>query len=214
LKVIPLPGSIITAIRNKNDDDLTESPIPFGKEIHDSAVLNPTSPVSATDTVTYQRFSSIDCTGVSTTETYPINGDGTIADSKPFILTIASQLVSYKAIYNNPSGNLVSPCLSLQTSITSMEVRDSRSNSIISGTTVDPGIPVHESTTIRGPVDTSTGTITYQTFNSNDCTNLINQEKIAINTVGSIPDSTSIVVQMGDFSYRAVYIDDAGTHAR
>ena len=215
LNAIPKPGTIMTAIRNNNGDDLIESPIPLGTEVHDSAVLNTGTAIVPTDTTTYQHFSTTDCTGDHTDETVRINSDGTVPDSKPLTLT-SSELVSYKAIYNSPSGTLTSTCQPLQT-IISIEIRDDVNN-IISDTTIDQGTMVHASATITGPVDLSTGTISYEIFRGTNCIgDPINVESMRLNGDGTIHDSSpshgdgTMTTDVGDFSYQAAYRVDSGS---
>jgi DNA-binding beta-propeller fold protein YncE len=101
-----VPPQINTVIRDKDGMDVTGRTLPVGTLIHDTAVISLPggSPPDTlpSGTVTYRRYSTIDCdeTGGFIDEPPVTIANGRVPDSQVITSTIPSE-VSYKAFYDD-----------------------------------------------------------------------------------------------------------------
>jgi hypothetical protein len=162
--------SIDTLIKDSQGNTVTS--VSVGTTVHDTATLTGASS-NAGGTVTYKRFTTIDCTGSSTDQNVTVT-NGVVPDSSDFTPSTAGSY-SYQAVYggtNGPPQNLgaTSPCEPLTVTAVAPTVTTAihdASHSVV--TSVPLGTTVHDSVTVSGSQGTATGNVTFDFFNNGTC---------------------------------------------
>ena len=174
-----------------------------GTTIHASATLTAGTGPTSTGSVTFHRFGTIDCTGVSADETLGlVNG---VMESAPYITSaeFLSYLVDYSpdtaSDHYNASSSACVPLAVGTTPAVATLIHDDLHGDITGGLVVD-GSMVHANAIVSGaPV----GTVTFQRFATGDCSGASINENVALN-LGEA-ESSAFVTVLGVMSYMATY---------
>ena len=219
-------SSIDTEIHNASHEDIEGNTVLAGTVIHDQATVTPTGPASApnaTGTVTFHRFSTIDCTGSSVDEVVtitdqipagiPTGTDGFI-ESADFT-TVAGKL-SYTAEYSGddtysgatmPEGHLCEP---LTVEVQPVIETDANPNAGHIGDTLQ------DTATLSGGSN-PTGSITFKLFapGVDPCDPLstaVYTETVSVSGNGPYSTVTGFVATTaGTYEWTASYSGDLGT---
>ena len=177
-------AAVVTHILDANGNDITGTTVPAQTTIHDTAVVTGTAGfASPTGTVTFFRFSTIDCTGTSVTETAsltPSTPPTATAQTAPF--TPAPGVLSYNAVYNGDANyppSQASACEPLtvsrfNSSVTTDIKRDNVNGASVLNTAVNTSggpVTVFDVALITGhvPGPNPTGTVTFAVYNNGAC---------------------------------------------
>jgi hypothetical protein len=194
--------SITTKIIDINGNDVTDGRVSVQTGVHDMTVMTGISG-TLSGTILYERYNTIDCTGNHIDEAVTINPSGTIPTSSSFTLT-SPGIVSFRAIYN---GQVDSPCESLRFSSITTSIKDITGRDV-TGTTVPPGLRVHDTAAINTGIVgiPATGTVTYKRYDSIDCTGNHVDEIVPVNIGGSVPNSKPFTPHFAQpISYKAIW---------
>lgn len=187
-----------------NHANVGGSTVQTGTTVHASAALTAGTGPTPTGTVTFQRFDTIDCSGVSVDETLTlVNGTMESGDH----LTTAGYL-SYLVAYNpdaasdhyNPSSSACVPLAVGTTPSVATQIHDGLHTNITGGSIV-AGNMVHAQASVSGA---PTGTMTFQRFASDDCSGASVNENVALDLAGNAESSVFVTV-LGAMSYVASY---------
>jgi hypothetical protein len=223
---IPFISSFTTAIIDDSNGQVIpdNALVPYGTIIRDTTTISTSwepripnyMPPIPTGNVTYYRIDDCDAFfNLLRGERVPINpNNGDIPRSSPFALT-TSQKVSYTALYSGDRNYAVvfAPCetVNIISPQINTVIRDKDDNDV-GGTTLPIGTTIHDTAKIQLPDGAPSGTVpigtvTYQRFNTTDCTgDHIDEPPVTINSTGGVPDSANFTLTSpGEVSYRAIY---------
>jgi hypothetical protein len=205
--------SINTVIKDSQGITVPGDPptVTPGTTVHDTAALTGASS-NAGGTVTYKRFTTIDCTGPSTDQNVTVT-NGIVPNSQDFTPLTAGGY-SYQAVYsgtNGPPQNLgaTSPCEPLRVTAVAPTVTTTIHNAAHEAVTaVALGSTVHDSVAVTGSAGTATGNVTFDFFNSGDCSGdpAATSGSFALSS-GSV-DATTFTqgpLAAGSYSFKAHY---------
>ena len=172
--------------------------------------------------MTYEFFTTADCTGSSTTEQVTVNADGSVPNST-LKTTLGAGSYSYFAIYNgNQNYNPTTGTPTVQTCepFTINKKTPTISTTVLDGSGTPVAGPVALGTSIKDsstltngvggfPLGGSGGdaaTVTYEFFTTADCTGAHTDESVAVAANGTVPNSTlKTTLGAGSYSYFAIY---------
>ena len=205
------PTTTTTAVHNATHTDITDTTVPLGSVVHDSATVSgQVNGFPITGTVTYNFYTgSLSCSGTPTDETVAIV-DGVVPESTP--KTLGAGTYSYSAHYSD--GNYTeadSACepftVDKAGTSTVTTVTDETTGQTVPPGSVSLGDTVHDSATVSGQVNgfPITSTVTYHFYTGSlSCSGTPTDETVA---VGS-PSSSHGPLAAGDYSFNAQYNGD------
>ena len=186
---------------------LSATSVNIGDLVTDSATLSNAS-ADAGGTVTYSAYAGQNtCTGTDLLNSVKTVTKGVVPDSDA-VSFAASGWYSFQAVYSGDTKNngAKSVCSTEQLLVkTNPEIATA-----LSATTINVGDSVTDSATLSSMTSDAGGTVTYHAYaGQNTCTgtDLLNYEVAVTN--GSVPDSKSIKLDAGYYSFQAVYSGDA-----
>jgi uncharacterized repeat protein (TIGR01451 family) len=224
-------SSVATVVKDGQNVTVTNAaPAALGSAVHDTATLgaavggfpqgdgSSSAPNGAT--VTYQLFTTNDCTGTHSDQTVNVAADGSVPDSNA--QTLGAGSYSYKAVYsgnqyyNGSTGDCEPFKVSQATPTLVTTVKDGQGATVDNDHPAALGTAIHDTSTLDGAVDgfklgdgtTSApdgATVTYELFSTNDCTGAHVDQQVAVAADGSVPNATALTLSPGMYSYLAVY---------
>jgi hypothetical protein len=202
---VRIGASITTAIIDSEGNDVTDLKVSNGSTVYDTATVTDIPGTTPSGNVTYQRYNNINCMGDHTDETVEIYPNGTVPPSSPFNLT-STGTVSYEALYNGQDSDQCESLIfaSLTTAI------EFKNGTKVSGTKVPVGTEIHDSATITLPIGIPSSTVTYQRFDTINCTGSHIDEIVPVNIAGieagTVPDSDPFESQSKmSISYKVIW---------
>jgi hypothetical protein len=204
--------SITTDIKKNSDgSSVTFGSVPVGTTVHDTSTLTGASS-NADGTVTYKRFTTIDCTGTSTDEDVDVT-NRVVPNSADFTPTTAGSY-SYQAVYSGTNGDPInlgatSPCEPLTVTAVAATVKtaihDTDHNVVLS---VPLGATVHDSVSVTGSAGTASGDVTFDFFNNGTCADTAADTSGSFTLTGGSVDATTFTqgpLAAGSYSFKAHY---------
>ena len=213
-----------------SDPDLQGTSVAPNTTIHDLAIVTGTPGAPApTGTVTFQLFSSSDCTGVASSQTVALVAGSTDSRSDSGSFTPNPGLLSYQATYNGDS-NYPRPLTSLceplavnkfQSSVAT-HILNASNGSEVTDSLIDLAgaatVAVRDQVIVTknpaGGDPTPTGTVTVQIFDDGACVHQASLETVTLvgGTCSGSPCGTALssIVNLdaNTLSYRATYSGD------
>jgi hypothetical protein len=202
-----------TVIKDASNTAIT-NPVALGTTVHDTATVTTTpNPFTATGTVTYEFFTTIDGTGLHTDEVVTLSG-GVVPDSSPHG-PLAAGSYSFIAVYSGDSNytgstSAVEPLtVSKGSSDTATQIINASNTPIVNP--VPLGTIVRDTATVTGSSSIApTGTITYEFFTTIDGTGSHTDQVEALGAKGVVPDSSPHgPLTAGSYSFIAIYGGDS-----
>ena len=195
-------ATVATQIKDSSGNDITGTTVPVLTTIHDTAVVTGTAGFpTPTGTVTFFRFSTIDCTGSSVTETAnlsPATPPTATAETVPY--TPGPGVLSYNAVYNGDANYPASPISNCEpltvsrfnSSVTTDIKRDNVNGASVLNTAVNTSggaVTVYDVAFVTGhiPGPNPTGTVTFAVYTNGACQGT--PSTIDINVQGGSPNS-------------------------
>lgn len=223
-------GGVTTNTKVADDQNNTSS-VATGTTIFDKAIVTGTvGAPTPTGSVTFLRYSTVDCTGSNTPQTVnvtestaPTATTAGVATAQTDNFTTSTGFVSFKATYNGDSiyPSSTSGCEPLTVSKVNSAVNtDIRLGNINGGTVlntkVDAGTSIVDVATVTGTAGTDpTGTVTFQRFSTANCTGTHIDVDVAlsgdsVNDGSSTAVSTAYTTQESEFvGYKVIYSGDS-----
>jgi hypothetical protein len=202
--------SITTDIQNSLGVSLAGASIPVNTTVHDTATMTGATG-NAGGTVTYNRFTTIDCTGTPTPQTVTVT-NGIVPNSSDFTPTTAGSY-SYQAVYSGSSGppeNLaaMSPCEPL----TVMKVQPAISTTALSSVIL--GGSLHDTAHLTGGFN-PTGMIAFTLYAAGDttCKTALKTVQTEVNKGDGDYESPAVAPAVGGYQWVASYSGDANNLA-
>ncbi len=211
--IVFTPSITTDLIENSTGESVTGGSVAPGTTVHDTATMTGQSS-NAGGKVTYERFTTIDCTGPSTNEEVTVT-NGEVPNSADFTPTVPGSY-SYKAVYggtNGPPQNLAaeSPCEPLTVSRAKPTIKTSATAS------VTVGDKIKDTATLSGLVSAvgSEGTVTFRLYSDEECkTEVFKSVATGISSNTSYPSPTEYTTTAtGTYYWRAFYSGDANNEA-
>ena len=202
---VTLERTVLSEVHDPSHADITGTTVPAGTVVHDYAVVTGSGP-TPTGTVDFERYPTLDCTGIPVTEEDVALLSGSAESSEH---TVSAPL-SYRVHYSGDANYLEAdgPCEPLNAMavpVVSSEVHDD-AHSDITGETVLGGSPVHDRAIVTGSGPIATGQVSFQRYSTIDCTGTASSESRVLS--GGIAES-SPWVPTADVSYRVHYFGNA-----
>ncbi len=188
--------------------------VPIGSTVHDSAnVAGVAGGPAPTGTVTFSRFTDLQCSAGETGAGTVALAGGVAHPSDSFTVTTAGGM-AYRAHYNGDANyaGADGPCEPLSVDRINPTVTTDIHNAaheII--TSAANGSVVHDSATVAGTGPMPTGNVTFDFFTNGTCALTPNQTSGAMALVGGTVDATSFTqgpLSAGSYSFRAHYAGD------
>lgn len=222
--VVPPPTTLTTSLSGggQSGSAITVAP---GTTVTDQASVSGTDAGSATGTVTYSVYGTPSCaTTVNTGAAESISSPGTLPASAPVELTTPGTYY-WLAVYsgNATNGSSTSGCgaetetvttpavpTTITTSLSATEFSQTESGSPIA---VVPGTPATDAATLAGAdAGSATGSVTYQIYETSNCTVLFATVVKPISTAGSLPASGTVVLTTPGTYYWVASYSGNGTN--
>lgn len=189
----PVPGSAMTG------------------SAHAAAVVTGKPGLIPAGTVTYRRFGNGTCTGsVRGSEEVTVRPDGTVPDSATSELGAGAQ--SYRAEYHGDTSYLPSssPCVPFEISAgTPGFAAHAEVTGPHSASPDGKGTAHGVATVTRSQDVTPTGEVVYLFYRGNTCnTDLESIEYVKLRPDGTVPDSETVRLPVGSYSFVSTYIGD------
>ena len=219
--------SIATVVKDSTGKTVdTESTAALGTVVHDTSMLsggvtgfalgNGTMTGADAATVTYEFFTSLNCTGEPTSQTVTVAADGTVPNATiPAGQPLGAGNYSYRAIYNgnanyNPATGACEPfAITKGTPSAGTTLHNASGGGIIAnGTALDNGSGVFDTAQITTSDSFAlTGTVTFQFFTNGSCTGTpaATQAGVAI-TNGTATSSSHTGLGTGSYAFNAQYV--------
>jgi hypothetical protein len=214
--------SLVTHVLNASNVDVTNTKVPLGTTVHDTATLTPTtSGFSLAGTVVYTFYRGGDCltgTADASPQSVSVSAAGVVpASNTKGPLTTGSY--AFSATYTPAAGSsyngdtaVCEPFTVDQASTQVATVVYSDATKTPIGLTVPVGSKVYDTATVSGKVGaiTPTGTVTFY-FYSGVCGSgtLLTTQAVALQADGTAKSSASAALTSGQYYYVAVYGGDA-----
>ncbi|MBI1742384.1 hypothetical protein HYR54_04870, partial [Candidatus Acetothermia bacterium] len=203
LTPVKLTPTVATEIHNSSHTVITTAPI--GSSVHDKATV--TGGVGTpTGSVTFNLYSTTDCTGSFTTQTVTLSSG--MAESSA--TTVPNTGLSYQVTYSGDANYTAAtssceplPATKLNPTVTT-DVHDS-SHTVI--TTAPIGSSVHDKATVSGSVGTPTGSVTFNLYSTTDCTGSFTTQTVTLSS--GMAESSATTVPNTGLSYQVTYSGDA-----
>ena len=214
------PATVTTQVINDGTGLAPSGNEVIGASFHDTAMLKGTvTGLTPTGTVSYALYTTMDCTGPSTSlSDVSLNPDGSVPDSGS-TGTLHAGNYSFTATYNGDSNYLKSPASSCEpfmvnrapTTVTTLVISDATGLAPF-GTEVT-GASFHDSALLGGAVIgfIPTGSLTYSLYATGDCSGIPAKSvnAVVLTADGAVPDSaTTGPLGAGTYSYNATYSGD------
>ncbi len=195
-----------TQVHNTSHVDKTNSSVPLGSVMHDSATVGgQVSGVTATGNVTYKFFTNGLCTAETEISTEPVAVGSESSASAALAAGSYSYLASYAGDvnYNSSNGTCEPFTVSQAQLTTATQVHDSAHTNVTGGS-VPLGSVVHDTATLTGAVGGfATPDVTFTFYTSNNCTT----GGSAVTNVGAeggaVASAVSAALGVGSYSYKA-----------
>ncbi len=222
----------IHSAADNSDADLQGKSVAPGTLIHDLAIVTGTASFAIpTGSVTFQLFSTINCTGSFGSETVQLTAGATDSRANSTSFVPPPGTLSYRATYNGDA-NYPNPITSTCEPLTVNKFQSSIATHILNATTgadvTDSLIDLAGAATVAvrdqaivtknpaGGGPTPTGTVTFQIFDSGNCAGTAASTE-TVNLVGGtcsanpcgVALSSIINLDANTLSYRATYSGDA-----
>src|SRR5262249_17800622 len=234
-KVNQATPTLVTTVKRSEERRVEkEHPAELGTAVHDTSTLGGsvgafklgggTTNAPHDATVTYEFFTTNDCTGSHTDQTVTVGAGGSVPDASS--KTLAAGSYSYLAVYSG-NANYTSKTADCEpfkvnqaTPTLVTTVKDGQGGLVDNAHPAELGTAVHDTSTLGGSVgafklgDGTTNapdgaTVTYEFFSTNDCTGADVDQTVTVGVGGSVPDASSKTLAAGSYSYLAVYSGNA-----
>jgi hypothetical protein len=185
---------------------LSASAANIGDSITDSATLGGAT-AGASGTVTYHAYAGANtCSGTDLLNSQVSVTNGGVPSSAAFV-PAAAGTYSFQAVYSGDANNnaATSPCSSEQ-----LLVRTNPTiGTTLSGTSVDVGSTVYDSSSLSGETSDASGTVTYTVYSNSACSLGARAAGVVTVAGGGVPDSNGLVfATAGTYYWQAVYSGD------
>jgi uncharacterized repeat protein (TIGR01451 family) len=220
--------SIATTVKDTTGKTVdAQNTAPLGTVVHDTSLLsgavtgfafgNGTLAGAGAATVTYQFFTSLNCTGQPTTQTVTVAANGTVPDAAA-TAPLGAGNYSYQAIYNGnanylPATGACEPfVINKGTPATGTTLHNASGGGVIAnGTALDNGSGVFDTAQVTTSDSFAlTGTVTFQFFANGTCNGTATSTQTSVAIInGNATSSTQSNLAPGSYSFNAQYV--AGT---
>ena len=208
--------SLTNSVKDAATDNPWDGTQRTGAKAYDSAVLTDTvAGITPTGTVTYDLYSSDDCSGSPTAEQVNLTNIGSVPSSAT-TAPLAAGSYSYQATYSGDPNydSATSGCADFGVGKAAPSlangVKDAATDNPWDGTQTN-GAQAYDTAVLTGTVAafTPTGTVAYNLYSSGDCSGSPAHEQVNLANDGSVPRSaTTAALTAGSYSYQAAYLGD------
>jgi hypothetical protein len=194
--------SINQSVQNSGNNAVTTAPI--GTNIHTVATVGSTTSATApTGTVDFSVYTNQTCSGTPAVQhnVALVNG---IASSGATALSANG--LSFAVHYDGTSGisEATSSCASVAPTSASVTLTSS-----LSSTSIKAGTSVFQTASLSGATGAATGTVAYNVYTNNTCTNATSSAGTKVVTNAIVPNSDSVTFNTtGTFYFKAAYSGD------
>jgi hypothetical protein len=220
----PTP-SVATTVKDGSGNPVSnEKPATVGTTAHDTATLSGEVKGASFDgssTVTYHFYANNECKPSSSDQTVTVEPGGIVPDSAA--QTLGPGAYSYSATYSgNANYNAAtSPCepfkVEKAASVVATTVNDGSGNTVSDEKPATVGTSVHDTATLSGEVKgfsfDGSATVTYHFFANNECKPGSSDQTVTVEANGAVPESASLTLSPGAYSYSATYSGNADYNA-
>jgi uncharacterized repeat protein (TIGR01451 family) len=195
--------------------------LPLGASLYDSATITGAGAFPLTGSLTYELFSSTDCSGTPVHTDTGVATDGSSTATGPLGAGNYSFHAEYAAgsdaAHNDSDFSTCEPfSVSASMPTLSTTVKDGSGSTVTNASPAGLGAAVHDTAVLGGsvgsfPLGNGTGsgadsaTVTYEVFSSNDCSGGHTDQVVNVGAGGSVPDADPQTPAAGSHSYLAVY---------
>jgi hypothetical protein len=215
VEVVTAP-SLTTSLSGESKSG-AEIEVHEGASVGDNATLHGTNSSTATGTVKYDVYSDDECTKLVAEAGEVTVTSGDIPESKKETLALGSYYwqASYSGDSKHPSAKsacgseieLVRDSTSLSTSLKG----ESKSGAEI---TVEEGAGVSDTATLSGTkASEATGTVAYNVYSNNKCTEPAAEASTVSVTGGVVPASAEVMLPAGTYYWQATYYGDSSNQS-
>lgn len=181
-----------------------------GTSVYDTSTLSGTYG-SAGSTVQYNLFYGDSCTGANliTDFVVSVSNNAMVPNSTSYLFTNAGAY-SWDANYSGNSNN--APAQSVCEPLNVQSASPSITTSLVPSSSIVAGTLVYDTASISGGYNPS-GLVNYELFSNNStCNGNPTVYTVAIGGSG-VPDSPAILLNAGNYSWKAVYLGDGNNNA-
>ena len=208
-----IPSSVVTEVRNGQNQNITSTTTPAGTLVHDHATVNGNGTTTPTGTVDFALFNNGSCTGTPASTQTGVALVAGAADSSSFTPTSGSYgyMVTYSGDSNySGSSGVCEPFTIAQLTPTVTTAIHNTSHQTI--TTANAGDTVHDSANVSGSGSTPTGTVVFSFYSNSNCDGGLLATSSALSLASGSVDATGFAqgpLASGSYAFRAHYNGDA-----